>query len=73
MDTGLNVEFNISKILGFEMGAMYRLTSKSELLENDNLNGLMLSASLKVGYFDFSRKSNTKKSTPKFDTDYIEY
>lgn len=73
MDAGLNVEFNISKILGFELGGMYRITSQADFLEEDNLNGLLLSATLKVGYFDFGRKSKRIKTEPKFDSDYLEY
>jgi len=65
MDIGLNAEFNINRVIGFEIGAKYRLTNEFDL-ENynlNNLNALNFSAMLKVGVFDFkTRKAENYKS-----------
>ncbi len=59
-EPGVNLEFNISKMLGFEMGAKYRISSQTDFLGNgiSDLNGLVISGMLKVGLFDFGGKRN---------------
>ncbi len=57
MDAGVNIEFNINRFIGFEVGGKYRRSTKFDLADYDltNLNGMSFSAMLKVGLFNFGR------------------
>jgi len=62
-EPGVNIEFNISKVLGFEMGAKYRLAHQAQLVSDDyfEMNGMMLNATLKIGFFDFGGRNKKSK------------
>ncbi len=70
-EPGVNVEFNISKVLGLEIGAKYRFSHQTNLVANrlNNMDGLMLGATLKVGYFDFGGRNKKSRSRKAAETE----
>jgi len=62
-EPGVNVEFNISKVLGFEVGAKYRFSHQISTVASriDNMDGLMLGATLKIGFFDFGGRNKKQR------------
>jgi len=57
LDAGVNVEFNISRFIGFEIGGKYRRSTDFDLNNYNlsNLNGFSFAGMLKIGLFNFGR------------------
>ncbi len=53
VEPGINAEMNIARILRFGVGASYRLTSDTELLNqpNTSLDGMSVNLAIKIGWF----------------------
>lgn len=77
IEPGANVEFNINRVLGFEIGAKYLLTTDSDINADyyENLSGLKVQAMLKIGVFGLGQrnKKTTIKTIERTDGDFLEF
>lgn len=67
-EPGANVEININRIVGFEMGVKYRFATNAEPnnFPFNDLSGLKIEAMFKIGVFGFGQKTKNKK--PDFES-----
>lgn len=77
IEPGANVEFNINKVLGFEIGAKYMFTTDSDInaAYYENLSGFKVQAMLKIGIFGLGQNKRRKsvKVTTETDGDFLEF
>lgn len=76
VEPGVNLELNINRIVGFEFGAKYLITTNSSTNTDyyENLNGFKIQAMLKIGFFGFGKNKvrEPERSILGPDGDYLD-